>query len=258
MSIDFHARENRYTYASRQAHPDWAAAIRSVVDPSGLRVADVGCGGGIYSAAWADIGAAEVVGVDFSEQMVQAATEKNSGRPNISFRKGEAVSTGLPSGSVDIVFERALIHHLADYDACFREANRLLRPAGLSVIQDRRPDDVRLAGSSDHIRGYFFECFPRLLDIEMSRRPTDAAVERALQEAGFAPPRRMTVWETRRRYQGFQELSQDLLGRVGRSILHDLTDVELARLVAFIGQRIAPNRPVTERDRWTIWCGGKA
>jgi len=257
MSIDFHAQKNRYTYASRQAHPDWASAIRAILDPAGLRVADVGCGGGIYSKAWADLGAAEITGVDFSEQMILAATEKNDGTPNISFRKGDALATGLPSASMDIVFERALIHHLSNYDACFKEAYRLLRPAGGYIVQDRSPDDVRLAGSPDHIRGYFFECFPRLLETEMGRRPTDHAVRAAMQSAGFEAPRASTLWETRRHYASFEELSSDLKGRVGRSILHNLTDTELQELVDFIGQRIPAGSPITEKDRWTIWYGRK-
>lgn len=258
VTIDFHAQQNRYTYASREAHADWASAIHSIVDSTGKRVADVGCGGGIYSAAWADLGAAEVIGIDFSEQMLQAATEKNNARSTIHFRKGDAVATGLSAESVDIVFERALIHHLTDYDACFREAHRLLRAGGDYLIQDRTPDDVQLPGSPDHIRGYFFEYFPKLLEMEMGRRPTESTVRSALQDAGFESPRTMTVWETRKRYPTFQDLSNDLFGRVGRSILHHLSDSELGDLVEFIGRRIAPNTAITERDRWTIWYSKKA
>lgn len=257
MSIDFHAQENRYTYAGREAQPDWASTIRSIVDPTGKRVADMGCGGGIYSAAWAGIGAAEVVGIDFSEQMVLAATEKNRGRLNIFFQKGDAIATGLPPASVDIVFEGALIHHLTNYSVCFEEARRLLRPGGNYIIQDRTPDDVRLPGSPDHIRGYFFECFPKLLETEMRRRPTEAAVLGALQNAGFKSPQAITVWETRKKYRSFQDLSKDLLGRTGRSILHNLTDRELKQLVDFIKERIACDTEITERDRWTIWWSEK-
>ncbi len=143
MNIDFHSPENRYTYASRAAHPDWAAAIRSVLDPVDIQVADVGCGGGIYSAAWLDIGAASVVGVDFSEEMVRAATERNGGPPNISFRQGDATATGLPSESRDIVFERALIHHLTDYTACFEEARGVVGQAGTTSSRTERPKTSR-------------------------------------------------------------------------------------------------------------------
>ena len=80
----------------------------------------------------------------------------------------------------NIVFQRALIHHLKDYRPCFAEARRVLAPGGTLIVQDRTPDDVRLPGSAEHLRGYFFECFPRLLAVELARRPTDAAVRDAL------------------------------------------------------------------------------
>ena len=66
------------TYTGRQADAGWVEAIRRIVDPAGKRVADIGCGGGIYSRAWHALGA-EVVGVDFSEQMVAAAREQAAG-----------------------------------------------------------------------------------------------------------------------------------------------------------------------------------
>jgi SAM-dependent methyltransferase len=258
MNIDFHAPANRYSYARREVQPDWVAIIRPLVDATAKRVTDIGCGGGLYSAAWADLGAAEVTGVDFSAEMVRTATEKNRGRTNIVFKQGDALATGLPSDSADIVFERALIHHLADYDACFREAARLLVRGGQLVVQDRTPEDVSLPGSPEHIRGYFFECFPRLLETERARRPTGQAVEGDLGRAGFGALQAVTVWETRKRYDDFQGFAGDLRGRVGRSILHALTDAELNELVDFIGQRLPANAPLVEKDRWTIWSGTKS
>lgn len=253
MSIDFHAPANRYSYAGREVQPDWAAPVRSLVDPAAKRVADIGCGGGIYSAAWADLGAAHVTGVDFSAEMVRTATEKNRGRSNTVFKRGDALATGLPSESADIVFERALIHHLTDHDACFREAARLLARGGQVIVQDRTPEDVSLPGSPDHIRGYFFECFPRLLELERARRPTDQAVGGALGRSGFGALQTLTVWETRKRHDDFRGFAADLQGRVGRSILHALTDAELNELVDFIGERLPANAPLVEKDRWTIW-----
>ncbi|HEY4133925.1 MAG TPA: class I SAM-dependent methyltransferase [Alphaproteobacteria bacterium] len=257
MAIDFHAPENRDTYAGRDAQSDWYEAMRAIVDPAGKRVADIGCGGGIYSAAWADIGAAQVVGIDFSAPILRAAARENAGRANVSFRQGDALDTRMLSRSVDVVFERALIHHLTDYDACFGEAHRLLDDGGLYIIQDRTPDDVRLPGAPDHLRGYFFERYPKLLKTELGRRPQGAAVERALLDAGFASAQALSLWETRRTYSGFPQLAVDLLARTGRSILHDLTDAELADLVDFIGTKMPAAGPITEQDRWTIWHARK-
>lgn len=253
MAIDFHSRANRSTYAGRRVDAGWKAAIGRIVDPSGKRVADIGCGGGIYSRAWHELGASTVTGVDFSRTMVDAARERAAGLAELSFRLGDAAATGLPAASADIVFERALIHHLRDHGPCFAEARRVLAPGGTLIVQDRTPDDVRLPGSAEHLRGYFFERFPRLLAIETGRRPTDRAVRTALAAAGFATVETSGLWEVRKVHDRWQELRQDLMNRTGRSILHDLDDEELAELIAHIEKRVSADGPIVEKDRWTMW-----
>lgn len=254
MSIDFHDKANRHTYSGRDSSPDWADAVMQLFDPRGQRIADVGCGGGIYTEAWLDLGAQAVFGVDFSEQMVAAASQRLRYRPQASISQGDANATGLPAGSVDMVFERALIHHLKDYRACFAEARRLLVPDGLFLIQDRTPADVEVPASSEHLRGYFFECFPRLMKIEKNRRPDTVGVVTALNEAGFKRVATHTLWETRKIHRDFDEFAQDLATRKGRSILHELGDGELQQLIAYIRARQPASGPVVEKDRWTIWA----
>ena len=252
MAIDFHACENRYSYATRQATGDWPAAMRGLVDPAGRRVVDLGCGGGIYAAAWADLGAASVVGIDFSEQMLAAARERN-GRANVTFRRGDAAATGLPAGSADIVFSRAMIHHLDGLDGCCAEMRRVLAPGGLCILQERTPEDVDLPGTAEHLRGYLFERFPRLLEVERGRRPSVSAVSAALRRAGFDQPTVRGLWETRQVHADARMLAADLRGRTGRSILHELDDAELEEAITFIGGRLPPGGPIVEKDRWTLW-----
>jgi ubiquinone/menaquinone biosynthesis C-methylase UbiE len=253
MRFDFHHAKNRYTYTGREADEGWYAAIKSIVDPVGKRVADVGCGGGIYSLAWAQLGAQRVIGIDFSEEMVQAASEASSSTPNVTIRHGSATSTGLNKDSVDIVFERALIHHLTDLAACFQEAQRILQQNGYYIIQDRTLEDIQIAGSPEHPRGYFFERYPRLLEVESQRRPNRQSVDKELKNAGFSAIQVFTLWETRKVYANPNTFIDDLAMRTGRSILHELTDVELADLTSYINTQLPANQPVIEKDRWTIW-----
>lgn len=253
MAIDFHSKANRSTYAGRLTDAGWADAIRRIVDPTGKRVADIGCGGGIYSQAWRALGAREVMGVDFSEAMVAAAREQADGLAHISFRQGDAAATGLPSAALDVVFQRALIHHLRSFEPCFAEARRLLVPGGRLIIQDRTPADIQVPGTPEHMRGYFFERFPRLLAVELGRRPTDAAVQDALRATGFSAVETITLWEVRRSYDSREDLSRDLAARTGRSILHELSDPEIEDLITYIDERIPTGGPIVEKDRWTLW-----
>lgn len=255
MAIDFHDPQNRTTYASREADSSWVQAITALIEPVGLRVADIGCGGGIYSSAFLDQGASSVMGVDFSQAMISGAQERNAGREGIEFRQGDATATGLPSESVDLVFQRALIHHLADYEACFTEARRLLVPGGALLVQDRTAADVQQPASASHLRGYFFECFPRLLEVELKRRPDTSKVQAAMQAAGFVDMQSSTVWEDRRYYNSFEEYAQELAQRTGRSILHELSDTELEELIDYIRARVPANQSFVERDCWTLWLG---
>lgn len=254
MPIDFQAARNRETYTGREAAADWSAAMRAIVDPRGQRVADIGCGGGIYARAWAGLGAERVIGVDFSEEQLAAARAASSD-PRVRFQHGTALATGLPDASVDLVFERALLHHGIDRAAAVAEARRVLAPGGRLIVQDRTMADVALPGAPEHLRGYLFERFPRLLAVEEGRRPAPGELEASLRDAGFIQIITHSLWETRRRYATFAELAAELRARAGRSILHELSDDELSALIAFLKQWLPHAEPIVDRDRWTIWSG---
>lgn len=253
MRIDFHNEANRGTYGTRQADWTWREAMLRIIDPAGKRVADIGCGGGIYSRAWDDLGAAAVIGIDFSAQMIADARSSNPDRSSLSFHRGDAAATGLPDAAVEIVFQRALIHHLPELSAAFREARRILAPGGTLIVQDRTYEDVLTPASPHHLRGYFFETFPRLLEIERDRRPAAATVTLALEQAGFTALSASPLAEVRRQYTSLQELQDDLRARTGRSILHALSDVELDYLIDAISSRVENAFPLDEQDFWTVW-----
>lgn len=254
MPIDFSAPANRDSYAGREADSSWREAVLAVVDPSGLDVADVGCGAGVYSRAWAELGAASVVGVDSSAAMLTAAEEGAGRSGRVRFVLGDAAATALPGASVDVVFERALVHHVPDLGAVVAEARRLLRPGGHHLIQDRTADDVRQPAGPRHPRGYLFEVFPRLLDVELARRPDDAVLAGLMREAGFEATT-CNMEELRAVHPDRDAYLAEIRRRKGRSILHELDDCEIARLVDVLADRLPVGEPVVEADRWTLWTG---
>ncbi|AOZ94079.1 class I SAM-dependent methyltransferase [Paenibacillus crassostreae] len=257
MPIDFHDSRNQSTYASRTAEDQWIKTINKYVDIQGKHVLDLGCGGGIYSKVFAQSGAEQVIAMDFSTEMLKGAKEYCRALDNITFAQGSALDTGLEEGQFDVLLERALIHHIPDLKCCFQEVNRILKPDGKFIIQDRTPEDCTLPGDNTHIRGYFFQKYPELIEKETSRRYSSDQVITTLTQTGFKLIKELKLWETRRIYDEFAQLKSDLQNRTGRSILYELSDEELVNLVEFIEGEIGKPESIIEEDRWTIWIAEK-
>ncbi|MFB5660939.1 class I SAM-dependent methyltransferase [Alteribacillus sp. HJP-4] len=254
MGINFHSEDNRGSYTTREADASWVAAMKELVSYQDIaKAADIGCGGGIYSKALADMGANSVTGVDFSEAMLKGASEYCWDRKNIRFHYGTAFASGINANELQLVLERALIHHIKDLRACFQEAYRILGNGGVYIIQDRTPEDCLIKGSDSHIRGYFFEKLPRLKDIETKRRHAAPTVIHALKEAGFHNIEQRKLWETREIYSSKTQLLKDVEERTGRSILHELNEEELTNLLQHLDQSITREETIVEKDRWTLW-----
>lgn len=254
--INFHAEGIRQTYATRQATGTWKSLINKIVDVQGRAAADIGCGGGIYAKALADMGALRITCIDSSDIMLSDAQSKLKAHHNIDYVTADALHTTVEDKQFDVVLERALIHHVNQEDlvACFSEALRILKPGGKLIVQDRTPEDCLLAGSQTNIRGYFFERYPKLAQLETERRFTNSTVLNALHQAGFRLTEKRQLWETRQFYDNSAALIQELRVRTGRSILHELTDTELDDLIQYIRRRLdGEGQTIVEQDRWTVW-----
>lgn len=257
MPIDFHATQNRASYASREADSSWFTAVSRIADPAGKIVYDIGCGGGVYTRAWAALGAAQVIGIDFAAGAVQVARAQTSA-PTIIYRVADAAATVMPADSADIFFARALIHHLPDLPSFFAEAYRLLQPGGQVVIQARTHEDVRQPASTAHLRGCYFELFPRLLAVEDARRHGGNEIENLLRAAGFVEVSSSAFWEKHAGYKTIDSFAHHLRRRRASSILHELNNVEIEALINHIGQIVGDDAEIVMRSRFTLWQGYKA
>jgi len=100
---------------------------------SGLRLLDLGCGGGLASEPMARLGAI-VVGADAAAENVQAAAQHAVEMDlAIDYRPATAESLVTAGESFDVVLCLEVVEHVADLDSLLRSCAALLQPGGLFV-----------------------------------------------------------------------------------------------------------------------------
>ena len=118
----------------------------------GETVLDLGSGAGLDCFLAADkVGEkGKVIGVDFTETMVQKATQnvKKYGYKNVEFRHGDIENLPVDDGSVDVILSNCVINLVPDKAKAFNEAHRVLKNGGKMYISDI----VLLQNLSDDLR----------------------------------------------------------------------------------------------------------
>jgi ubiquinone/menaquinone biosynthesis C-methylase UbiE len=104
------------------------------------RVGDLGCGTGAIAEILAPL-VAEVVAVDSSAAMLQAARRRLKGRPNVDLRRGHLESLPLDAGTLDAATMVLVLHHVSEPEEVLAEVRRVLKPQGRVMICDMLPHD---------------------------------------------------------------------------------------------------------------------
>lgn len=105
--------------------PEWPAIRALLPDLSGKRVVDLGCGYGWF-ARWArQHGAASVLGLDLSQNMLQRA-KADTNDASIDYRIADLESLELPEAAFDLVFSSLAFHYVADFARLMRTIHRAL------------------------------------------------------------------------------------------------------------------------------------
>ena len=98
---------------------------------------DVGCGTGIQSLTFAQLGF-EVIGIDIAEDLLKVAKEKLESRfpGRATFLRGDAQSLPLPDAVGAVVnCCGPTISFVPDYEQAFREMARVLKPGGRLILE---------------------------------------------------------------------------------------------------------------------------
>lgn len=101
---------------------------------AGLRVLDIGCGGGILSEAMARYGA-EVHGVDMLENNIRVASRhaEEAGLA-IRYECGSAEALAQRGESYDLVLNMEVVEHVANLPLFMAACTRLVRPGGCMFV----------------------------------------------------------------------------------------------------------------------------
>lgn len=128
----------------------------------GKRVLDVACGEGYGSSLLRAWGAAEVVGIDLSQEAIENA-QTRFGAPGISYRIGDACNLHTvleDTEQFDLVACFETMEHVPDVPGLLRGIRARLAPGGSIAISC--PNDPEVSGDHSnefHLRTYTFEEF---------------------------------------------------------------------------------------------------
>lgn len=149
----------------------------------GLKLLDIGCGGGLVSEPMTRLGA-DVMGVDASEANIKTAlTHAQESGLKIDYRAGTAeqlVSTH--EEAFDVVLNLEVVEHVASPDQFLRDCCRLLKPGGITIVAtlNRTPKAFALAiVGAEYVLGWL----PRGTH-EFSKFLTPTEITTALKSGG--------------------------------------------------------------------------
>ena len=137
----------RLDYITTQIAAEFDRDIAGPQPFRGLRILDIGCGGGLLSEPMARLGA-DVVGADAAARNIPVAQvhAEQSGL-TIDYRITTAEDMAAAGERFDIVLNMEVVEHVADPLAYLTACQQLLRPGGLMICStlNRNPKSFMMA-----------------------------------------------------------------------------------------------------------------
>jgi 2-polyprenyl-6-hydroxyphenyl methylase/3-demethylubiquinone-9 3-methyltransferase len=137
----------RLDYITRQIAAEFGRDLTAERPFEGLRLLDIGCGGGLLSEPMARLGA-DVVGADAAERNIPVARvhAEQSGL-TIDYRHTSAEALAAAGEQFDVVLNMEVVEHVADPQAYLTACHDLLKSGGLMLCStiNRNPKSFAMA-----------------------------------------------------------------------------------------------------------------
>lgn len=145
--------------------------VSPVEKPKFGTLVDIGCGSGQSTPMYASF-CERILGLDPSEEQIKHAIKSNTFK-NIEYSVGHGEKIPLPEESVDIVCCAQSAHWL-DYDAFFKECERVLKPDGCMAVYGYTMAKLKVPGEkTDGGCNNLFHTFFKKCDFHPRRAHVD-------------------------------------------------------------------------------------
>ncbi|MEO1537499.1 MAG: bifunctional 2-polyprenyl-6-hydroxyphenol methylase/3-demethylubiquinol 3-O-methyltransferase UbiG [Pseudomonadota bacterium] len=137
----------RLDYITSQIAAEFDRDLKAPEPFSGLRILDIGCGGGLLSEPMARLGA-EVVGADAAERNIPVAkVHAEEQGLTIDYRHTTAEDLAAAGETFDAILNMEVVEHVADPQAYLTACHKLLKPGGLMTCStiNRNPKSYLMA-----------------------------------------------------------------------------------------------------------------